>query len=89
MQHIIVYTYIVVGWAICQVTGSAFDNIHMVELEGRPAINIVAIGTLAGEMIGIDKVGRQLVAIRAIRRGIGILTIQVTSDAFDVGVSTG
>ena len=88
MQQIIVWAYIVVGWAIGQVTGSAFDDIHVVELEGCPAINIVAIGTLAGEMIGIERVGRWLMATNAVGRGIGILTIRVASDAFDGSVST-
>lgn len=80
---------IVVLWVFLQVAGLAFDDVRVIEFKRLPVVNDVAVATIAGEMVGIERVGRQLVAMTTVNGGIGVLTVPVAGSTFKVGVSLG
>jgi hypothetical protein len=48
----------------------------------------VAVVTVAGEMVGVEGIGREIMAASALCRGVGILPARVAIGTFEIGMST-
>jgi hypothetical protein len=75
---------IVVRWALVKVAGTAFKSPLVVKGRDRPTIHYVTVLAVAGKVVGVQRIGRQLVAAHAIGRGIGVLPVPVAIHTFDL-----
>ena len=73
---------IVIRWGVIHVTRVAFDDALVIERKGLPHVRQVTVLTIAGKMVGVERVGAQLVAIGAPGWRAGIQSVLVTGGAF-------
>ena len=89
---IIFCIHVVVRRQVFLVTGVTFNHAHVVKLSGKSpiaALDVVAVVTLAREMVRVKGIGQGLVTTRTFSRDVGILTALVAIVTFGFGVPTG
>jgi hypothetical protein len=73
---------IVVKWSVVRVTRVAFDDALVIERKGLPHVRQVTVLTIAGKVVGVERVGAKLVAVGAPGWRAGIVSVLVAGGAF-------
>jgi hypothetical protein len=78
-------------WEILLVARLTLSDTHMVELKGLPVLNNVAVLTVVGKVIRIDRIRRRFNFMTALtfRWSSGVLTTLVAGSAFNAIMPTG